>query len=164
MNIADNTVVSFHYTLKNTQGATLESSHEGDPLSYLHGSGNIIPGLENALAGRTQGDEFSVTVEPAEAYGEINQQLITRLPIKYLKSAGKLRAGTMAVVETQQGLRQVQVLKVGRFHADVDANHPLAGQALTFEVKVIEVREASAEEIAHGHVHGPGGHHHGEEE
>ena len=163
MSIADNSVVSFHYRLKNASGEQLESSFEGEPLSYLHGAGNIIPGLEQELSGKTAGDEFSATIKPQDAYGELNEQLRHRLPIKYLQSAGQLTAGGMALIQTEQGVRQVKVLKIGRFHADVDANHPLAGETLTFDVQVLSVREASAEEITHGHVHGPGGHHHEEE-
>jgi len=163
MTINDNSVVSFHYRLKNGSGEQLESSFKGQPLSYLHGTGNIIPGLEQELAGKAAGDEFSVTIKPRDAYGERNEQLRQRLPIKYLQSAGPLTAGGMALIDTGQGVRQVKVLKVGRFHADVDANHPLAGETLTFDVEVLSVREASAEEISHGHVHGPGGHHHEEE-
>jgi len=163
MTINDNSIVSFHYRLKNGSGEQLESSFKGQPLSYLHGSGNIIPGLEQELAGKAAGDEFSITIKPQDAYGERNEQLRQRLPIKYLQSAGPLTAGGMALIDTGQGVRQVKVLKVGRFHADVDANHPLAGETLTFDVEVLSVREASAEEISHGHVHGPGGHHHEEE-
>ena len=161
MQVVKDTVVTFHYSLKLEDGNTLESSAGGEPLSYLHGSGNVIPGLEKGLEGKSAADEeFVVTVTPVEGYGEYNPQLQMRLPIKNLKSQGKLVANTMAVIETEEGPRQVMVIKVGRFHADVDANHPLSGQTLIFEINIEEVREATAEELEHGHVHGAGGHQH----
>jgi len=160
MNITKHSVVSFHYTLKNTQGQQLESSREGDALTYLHGSGNIIKGLEQAMEGKSQGDSFEVTVQPSEAYGERQPGNIQRVPTKHFRNAKALQPGQVLGLQTKQGPVQVTVLKVGRFNVDVDANHPLAGQTLTFDVEVTEVREASDEEKAHGHVHGPGGHHH----
>ncbi|MCF6264443.1 MAG: peptidylprolyl isomerase [Xanthomonadales bacterium] len=161
MQVAKDRVVTLHYRLKLEDGSTLESSEGKEPLVYLHGTGNIIAGLEKGLEGKTaEDDEVSITVTPAEAYGEYNPELQMRMPIKNLKSQGKLKANTMAVIETEEGPRQVMVIKVGRFHADVDANHPLSGQTLVFEVNIDSVREASAEEIEHGHVHGPGGHQH----
>ncbi|MCF6226064.1 MAG: peptidylprolyl isomerase [Xanthomonadales bacterium] len=161
MQVAKDRVVTLHYTLKLEDGSTLESSEGKEPLVYLHGMGNIIPGLEKGLEGKTaEDDEVSITVTPAEAYGEYNPELQMRMPIKNIKSQGKLKANTMAIIETEKGQRQVMVIKVGRFHADVDANHPLSGQTLVFEVNIDSVREASAEEIEHGHVHGPGGHQH----
>ncbi len=163
MSVAQDQVVSFHYELKNESGDLLESSRNGEPMAYLHGAGNIIPGLEKAMLGKGAGERFSATVAPEEAYGHRNDALVQRLPIKYLRAPGKLKAGGVALIQTREGMRQVQVIKVGRFHADVDANHPLAGQALTFDVEIVDIRAASAEEIAHGHAHGPGGHHHEEE-
>ncbi len=161
MQVAKDRVVTLHYTLKLEDGSTLESSEGKEPLVYLHGTGNIIPGLEKGLEGKTaEDDEVSITVTPAEAYGEYNPELQMRMPIKNIKSQGKLKANTMAIIETEEGQRQVMVIKVGRFHADVDANHPLSGQTLVFEVNIDSVREASTEEIEHGHVHGPGGHQH----
>jgi FKBP-type peptidyl-prolyl cis-trans isomerase SlyD len=155
--IKDKKVVSFHYTLTNREGEQVESSRDTQPMSYLHGAGNIIPGLENAMTGKTAGDEFQVTVEAAEAYGERNEAKVHRIPAKHFKNPNKLLPGQIVGLQTQQGPMQVTVVKVGRFNVDVDANHPLAGQALTFDVEVTEVRDASAEEIAHGHVHGAGG-------
>jgi len=155
--IQDKKVVSFHYTLTNPEGEQVESSRDTQPMSYLHGAGNIIPGLENAMTGKTAGDEFQVTVEAAEAYGERNEDKVHRIPAKHFKNPNKLLPGQIVGLQTQQGPMQVTVVKVGRFNVDVDANHPLAGQALTFDVEVTEVRDASAEEVAHGHVHGAGG-------
>ena len=158
MNIDNKKVVSFHYTLKNDQGEEIESSREQEnPMIYLHGAGNIIPGLEKAMEGKVAGDKFEVTVEPAEAYGERNEGAIQRVPAKHFGEGRRLKPGQSVVLNTQQGPRRVTVLKVGRFNIDVDANHPLAGQALTFNVEVTDVRDATEEEVSHGHVHGPGG-------
>jgi FKBP-type peptidyl-prolyl cis-trans isomerase SlyD len=160
MNISEHSVVSFHYTLKNAQGEQLESSREGDAMTYLHGAGNIIKGLEKAMQGKVVGDSFEVTVEPAEAYGERKTANIQRVAAKHFRNPKALKPGQVIGLQTQQGPVQVTVVKVGRFNVDVDANHPLAGQSLTFAVEITEVRAATDEEKAHGHVHGPGGHHH----
>jgi len=160
MNIENKKVVSFHYTLKNAQGEQIESSRDRDPMVYLHGLGSIIPGLEKAMAGKKAGDSFEVVVEPAEAYGERNESGIQRIPAKHFKHAERLEVGQPVILQTQQGQVQVTVVKVGRFNIDVDRNHPLAGQTLTFDVEVTDVREATAEELEHGHAHGPGGAHH----
>ena len=159
MTVKDDTVVSFHYTLTNAGGETLESSRDrGEAMTYLHGAGNIIPGLEGALAGREAGDTFTVTIPAAQAYGERREGNIQRLPLKRLGVASRqLRPGQVLNLTTSRGPAQVTVTKVGRFHVDVDANHPLAGQALTFDVEITAVRDASPEELEHGHVHGPGG-------
>lgn len=155
-----NMVVSFHYTLKNAEGEEMESSLEKDPMSYLHGAGNIIPGLEKAMEGHAVGDTFSVTVEPEDAYGIRNEKNVQRVPLKRLKGIGKVSAGQILNLQTKQGPVQVTVLKVGRFHVDVDGNHPLAGTQLTFDVEITDIRESSEEEGKHGHAHGPGGHQH----
>lgn len=153
-------VVSFHYTLKNSDDVQMESSREQDPMVYLHGANNIILGLEKAMEGREAGDEFVVTVEPEEAYGIRNEKNVQRVPLKRLKGVGKITPGQILNLQTNKGQVQVTVLKVGRFNVDVDGNHPLAGQQLTFEVEVVDIREATEEEIQHRHVHGPGGHQH----
>ena len=157
MKIEDQKVVTFHYTLKNAQGETMESSVERDPLSYLHGARAIIPGLEAAMAGREIGDEFEVTIEPEDAYGERNEGNIQRVPAKHFRDPKMLEAGQLVSIQTKNGPVQATVMKVGRFNVDVDTNHPLAGQTLTFEVEVTDVRDATEEEVSHGHVHGPGG-------
>ena len=157
MNIEDKKVVSFHYTLRDEHGEQLESSREGDPMTYLHGAGNIIPGLEKAMAGKVAGDQFEASVEPAEAYGERDENGVHRIPAKHFKQAGRLEPGQMVVLQTRQGPRQVKVVKVGRFNVDIDTNHPMAGLSLTFDVEVTDVRDPTAEEVSHGHVHGPGG-------
>jgi FKBP-type peptidyl-prolyl cis-trans isomerase SlyD len=165
MKIEDKKVVSFHYTLTSEEGETLDSSRErGEPMLYLHGANNIIPGLEKALAGHEAGDTFEVTVPPEEAYGERREANVQRLALKKLGlQAKKLQPGMILNLQTQQGPAQVTVLKVGRFNVDVDANHPLSGQPLNFDVEIVAVRDASDEEAEHGHAHGPGGHEHDNE-
>ena len=153
-------VVTFHYTLKNAEGEQMETSRDKQPMSYLHGANNIIKGLEKAMEGRAVNDEFSVTVEPEEAYGVRNEGNVQRVPLKRLKGIGKISPGQILNLQTNQGPVQVTVLRVGRFNIDVDANHPLAGKALTFDIEITDIRDASEEELEHRHVHGPGGHHH----
>jgi FKBP-type peptidyl-prolyl cis-trans isomerase SlyD len=160
MQIAANAVASFHYVLKDDAGAELESSAGSDPMTYLHGHGSLLPGLESALAGKTAGDAFTVTLAPADAFGELKADSEQRVPISHLKGASKWQPGMQAVIHTQHGHQQVTVVKVGHTMATVDTNHPMAGKTLIFDVEVVEVREASPEELSHGHAHGPGGHHH----
>ena len=155
-----NKVVTFHYTLKDVSGEEIESSVEAEPMTYLHGSNNIIIGLEKAMQEREAGDKFEVTIAPEEAYGVRQEANVQRIPLKKLKGIGKIMPGQVLNLQTKDGPVQVTVLKMGRFNVDVDANHPLAGETLTFDIEVTEVRDASEEEIEHGHVHGPGGHEH----
>jgi FKBP-type peptidyl-prolyl cis-trans isomerase SlyD len=160
MTVSKDKVVTFHYTLKNADGEEMESSAGRDPMSYLHGANNIIVGLEKAMEGRSIEDKFSATIEPEEAYGVRAGDNIQRVPLKRLKGLGKIAVGQVLNLQTDRGPVQVTVMKVGRFNVDVDANHPLAGETLTFEVERADIRDASEEEKEHGHVHGPGGHHH----
>lgn len=160
MQIGPETVVTFHYTLRDESGAELETSRGGQPATYLHGTNNIIPGLEKAMTGRASGDVFNATVSPADGYGEKNPDRVQRVPVKHLTYRGKLSPGDVVQLSTTDGMRAVTVVKAGRHTADIDTNHPLAGQTLVFDIEVIETRPANAEELAHGHVHGPGGHHH----
>jgi len=159
MSIVRDSVVRFHYRLSNEDGVEIENSHENEPVTYLHGQGSILPALEQLLEGRGPGDTFSALLCAADAYGERDETAVMRIPLKNLVHRGKLEPGMIAGVQTNHGMRQVRVLKVGKFNADVDANHPLAGQALGFAIEVLDVREATEEEISHGHVHGDGGHH-----
>jgi len=160
MRIAADTVVQIHYRLCGADGAEIENSRGGEPLAYLHGHGNLLPALEEQLEGREAGASFAATLSAGQAYGERREDAVQRIPLKHLVFDGRLRPGMVAGVRTEHGMRQVTVLKIGKFNADVDANHPLAGQALSFEIEVLEVRAASEEELAHGHAHGAGGHHH----
>lgn len=161
MQVAENTVVSIHYTLTNNAGETLDSSVErGEPLAYLHGHGNIIPGLENALLGKAAGDKMDVTVAPEEGYGERHDQLIQQVPRTAFEGVDTLEPGMQFQAETGMGPRLFTITEVGGEEVTVDGNHPLAGETLNFAVEITDVREASAEELEHGHVHGPGGHEH----
>tara|TARA_R110002110_G_scaffold415561_1_gene650707 strand:+ start:1660 stop:2142 length:483 start_codon:yes stop_codon:yes gene_type:complete len=160
LNIANNTVVNFHYTLRGEDGTELETSRGSEPSAYLYGANNIISGLESAMADKSAGDVFSVTLAPEDAYGLRNPQKVQRVPVKHLSFKGKLRAGAVVQLNTQDGMRPVTVTKVGRHSADIDTNHPLAGQSLTFDIEIVDVRAATQDEISHGHAHGPGGHHH----
>jgi len=157
MKIEDKKIVSFHYTLSNAAGEQMESSRERDPMSYLHGSHNIIPGLEKAMAGKAAGDSFEITVEPADAYGERDDNQVQRISAKHFRQSARLEPGQLVTLQTKQGPIQATVVKVGRFNVDVDTNHPLAGQSLTFDVEVTDVRDATEEELSHGHAHGKGG-------
>lgn len=160
MQIAKDAVVVFHYKLTEQGGAFFEDSRGDEPVAYLFGHDNILSGLEAAMAGKVAGDTVTVTLTPEQAYGVINPQLQQRIAIKRLKFNGKLKAGDIAWVETTEGPRQVTVIKPGKFMADVDTNHPLAGKVLTFDIEIVSVRAATEEELAHGHAHGEGGHHH----
>ena len=160
MPIGPETVVTFHYTLRNESDTELETSRGGDPAAYLHGSSNIIPGLETAMSGHESGDIFSATVTPEEGYGLREPDKVQRVPMKHLSFKGKLRPGATVQLNTKEGMRAVTVVKAGRHTADIDTNHPLAGQTLVFDIEVMETRSATAEELTHGHAHGPGGHHH----
>lgn len=160
MPITTNMVAQFHYTLKDDQGTELECSASGHPMTYLHGINSLLPGLEQALEGRNSGDRFTVTLTPDQAFGELQPDSEMRVPLSQLKGAKKWEPGMQAVIQTPQGHQQVTVVKVGHTMVTVDTNHPMAGKTLIFDIEVVEVREASAEELAHGHVHGPGGHHH----
>ncbi len=160
MQVEKNCVVNFHYRLTNEPGDLIEDSHTHEPMTYLHGHGNIIPGLEREIAGHIAGDQFSVTIAPADAYGLRRADAVQRIPMKSVMTRGKLTPGMMVAVNTEHGPRHVQVIKPGKFTVDVDTNHPLAGVTLTFAVEIIDVRTATEEERAHGHAHGAGGHHH----
>lgn len=153
-------VVSFHYRLSEAGAGEIEQSEPDQPLVYLHGHDGIISGLEAAMAGRETGDKFSVTIAPEQAYGARRDDAIQRVQRKYIAGKAKLRPGMVVSVGTDKGPRQVVVVKAGKFVVDVDTNHPLAGKTLTFDVEISDIREASSEELAHGHAHGPGGHHH----
>lgn len=160
MQVETNRVVRFHYTLTAADGALIESSRGGTPMAALWGVGGLIPGVERALAGRSAGDAVEVQVPPADGYGERQPELVQRVPKKHFRDAARLKPGMVTELGTQHGPRAVTVLKVGMSVVDVDGNHPLAGQTLNFAIEVVDVREATAEEIAHGHVHGEGGVHH----
>ena len=160
MNISENCVAAFHYTLTDSSGKVLDSSEGQEPLAYLHGAGNIIPGLENALLGKTVGDKLNVSVPASEAYGERDESMIQELPSNMFSGIDNIEVGMEFHAETEHGLQVVTVTKVEGDQVTIDGNHPLAGVDLNFDVEITEVRAASEEELDHGHVHGAGGHHH----
>lgn len=161
MQIADNAVVAIDYTLRNDEGEVLDSSEGAQPLVYLHGAGNIIPGLEQALVGKQTGDELKASIEPEDAYGEYSVELVATLNRSMFEGVDELQVGMQFHASAPDGGMQVVTIRdLDGDQVTVDGNHPLAGQRLNFEVKVVGVRAASDEEVAHGHVHGEGGHHH----
>jgi FKBP-type peptidyl-prolyl cis-trans isomerase SlyD len=160
--------VAFHYKLcevnkEGEKGPWLEQSRGDQPLWYLHGHANVISGLENAMTGKQVGDKIAITLPPEQAYGERQSNSLQRVPIKHLhltSAQKKLASGMVVGVQTSQGVISALVVKAGRFNVDIDTNHPFAGRTLHYEVEIVEVRPATAEEIAHRHVHAPGMHHH----
>ncbi|MDK2779135.1 MAG: peptidylprolyl isomerase [Pseudomonadota bacterium] len=160
MKIARDTVVLLHYRLSDGEQNFIESTAEGGPIAYLHGHNNMIAGFEQAMEGHSAGEQFTINLSAEQAYGQRRDNAVTRVPVKHLQGSRQWKKGMVAWVETEQGSRQVTIVKMGRFMADVDTNHPLAGKTLCFEVDIQDVRPASAEEIAHGHAHGTGGHQH----
>jgi FKBP-type peptidyl-prolyl cis-trans isomerase SlyD len=160
MQIAKDLVASIEYTLTDDAGNVIDSSVGGEPLAYLHGAGNIIPGLENALEGKTVGDSLKVTIAPQDGYGEKNEGMVQVVPKDMFQGVDTIEVGMQFHAQTEHGMQVITVAAVDGNNITVDGNHPLAGQTLNFDVKVIEVRAASPEELDHGHVHGAGGHHH----
>ncbi len=160
MSISKDQVISIHYTLRDDAGEILDRSAAGEPLAYLHGHGQLIPGLERELTGRNAGDRLQVQIAAADAYGDYDRALVQRVPRRALKGIGDVRVGMRLQAQTSAGQRAVTVTQLSGDMVTLDGNHPLAGKNLHFEVEVAEVRPATEEELAHGHVHGPGGHHH----
>jgi FKBP-type peptidyl-prolyl cis-trans isomerase SlyD len=162
MKVADKHVVQFHYDLKDAQGEQLETSNGHDPIAYLHGKGGIIAGLADAMADQEKGDKLTVTLEPKDAYGEMRDDAEQRIPVKHLQGPAntKWKKGMAATVQTEQGQRQVTIVKMGKFMVTIDTNHPWAGMTLTFDIEIVDIRPATQEEVTHGHAHGVGGHQH----
>lgn len=160
MTIAKDKVVSIDYTLTGDQGNVIDTSQGKEPLAYLHGAGNIIPGLETALEGKNQGDQVKVSIAPDDAYGPKDDRLIQQVPRTAFQGVEQVQAGMQFQANTQQGPRLITVVDVQGDQVTIDANHPLAGQTLHFDVNVVGIREATDDEKTHGHAHGAGGHHH----
>ncbi|MDH3760126.1 MAG: peptidylprolyl isomerase [Gammaproteobacteria bacterium] len=161
MTIAQHKVVTIHYKVMDVDSEeVIDSSENSDPMTYLHGARNIIPGLEQALEGKSVGDEVEVTVQPAEAYGEHSEDRVQQVPIEAFQEMEKIEPGMAVTAQTDEGQISLIVTEVDETTVTVDANHPLAGKQLKFEVRIEAVRDASEEEMAHGHVHGPDGHEH----
>ncbi len=154
MKIAESSVVSIHYTLTNEEGEKLDSSEGGEPLAYLHGSNGLIPGLERELEGRVAGDQFQATIQPGDAYGEVNPGLIQEVPLDALAGIEEVRVGMQLQSQSPDGATQILTVDaVGDETATLNANHALAGVVLHFDVEVAEVRDATPEELEHGHAH-----------
>jgi FKBP-type peptidyl-prolyl cis-trans isomerase SlyD len=161
MQIEKDKVVSMDYTLTGPAGNVIDSSQGGQPLVYMQGAGNIIPGLERELEGKSAGDQIKVTIPADQAYGERDDRMVQAVPREMFKGVQEIRAGMQFQAQTPDGqARLVTVTKVEPSQVTVDAIHPLAGMPLTFDVTVVDVRDATAEEKQHGHAHGPGGQHH----
>jgi FKBP-type peptidyl-prolyl cis-trans isomerase SlyD len=160
MVIGERAVVSFEYTLKGDDGEVIDTSEGGEPLTYLHGTGSIIPGLESALGGRVVGDALQVVVAAKEGYGERDDDLVTEATRSQFPKGATLAVGTQFEASGPDGRQVVTISSIDGDRVLLDANHPLAGKTLHFDVKIVEVRAATAEELRHGHVHGPGGEHH----
>ena len=160
MEITADRVVTIHYTLKDDKGAILDTSAGGEPLAYIQGHGNLVAGLEKALEGKADGNFLSVAVDPAEGYGVRDESLIQRVPKRSLQGAGEIKKGMQFQARTEDGMRLFTVSAIVGDMVTLDGNHPLADHTLHFDVQVVGVREATAEELDHGHVHGAGGHHH----
>jgi FKBP-type peptidyl-prolyl cis-trans isomerase SlyD len=153
-------VVTIHYTLKDDNGAVLDSSAGGEPLAYIQGHGNLVSGLEKALEGKQDGDTLAVSVAPADGYGIRDEALIQRVPKRSLQGSGQIKKGMQFQARTDGGMRTFTVTAVIGDMVTLDGNHPLADQTLHFDIEIVGVREATTEELEHGHVHGAGGHHH----
>jgi len=160
MKIEKNKVVSIDYKLSGNDGQVIDSSEAGQPLAYLHGNGNIISGLEEALEGKTTGEAVKVTIPPEKGYGVREQGKVVEVNKDKLKGTDEIKPGMQFQAQTPEGPQVFTVAGISESSVTLDANHPLAGATLNFDVTVREVREATADEMAHGHVHGPGGHHH----
>lgn len=165
MQIDKNSVVSFHYAVATTEGEKVDQSEKGEPLVYLHGHGQIVPGLEAVMLGKAAGAKFSATVAAKDAYGDHDKELDLQVPLDVFPPnvRPQIQPGFRFRAEhpTLQGNEVTFVVhQIDAEHAFVSGNHPLAGKDLKFDIEVVEVRTATADELSHGHAHGPGGHHH----
>lgn len=160
MQISPDKVVTIHYTLTDDDGDVIDSSAGGEPLPYLAGAGNIIPGLESALEGKCIGDKLEVRIAPADGYGEYHEQMVEQVPRAAFEGIEDIQVGMHFQAQSDQGPVSVVVTEVTEESVTVDGNHPLAGKNLNFAVEVTDIRDATEEELAHGHVHGADGHHH----
>ncbi|GAD80601.1 peptidylprolyl isomerase [Vibrio ezurae] len=158
MKIDNNSVVSLAYQVKLEEGVVVDQAGVDAPLDYLHGHNNLVVGLEKALSGRAVGDKFSVTVSPEEAYGEHSDAMVQRVPANVFQGVDEIEVGMRFMADTDQGQIPVEITEVDGDEVVVDGNHMLAGQTLTFDVEVVAIREATEEEIAHGHIHREGAH------
>lgn len=159
MQITERTIAAFHYTLTNDQNEVLDSSREREPMTYLHGANSIVAGLEQEMEGKQAGDKFQVDVAPEDGYGERVDALVQSVPRSAFEGIDNVEPGMRFRAETQQGPVTVTVTEVAEEEVTVDGNHPLAGEKLHFDIEVVSVREATDEEVEHGHAHGADGEH-----
>ena len=160
MQISRNTVVTLDYTLTDNDGEVIDSSKGSEPLAYIHGLGHIIPGLENALAGKNIGDSFKVQIAPTDGYGERDEELVQSVARQMFEGVDELEIGMQFRARRGEDVQVFTVAEIEEDTVTIDGNHPLAGVMLNFDVTVVGVREATAEELSHGHAHGPEGHGH----
>lgn len=160
MQVAKHKVISIEYTLTDPQGTELDSSRGGSPFVYIHGIGNIIPGLEAALEGKAQGEQINAVIPPENAYGVRDESLVQQLDRSQFDTEDDIQVGMQFHAMSEAGPRVVTVVSVEVDKVTIDGNHPLAGMTLHFDVTVKEIRDATGEELSHGHVHGPDDHHH----
>ena len=160
MFIEKDRVALIHYTLTDDSGQVIDSSAGGDPLAYIHGNGNLVPGLESALDGKAAGEKLIVKVAPADGYGVRDEQLVQRVPKRSLGGVGEIKKGMQFQAQVGGGIRVFTVVAGVGDMITLDGNHALADKNLNFQIEIVEVRAASQEELDHGHVHGAGGHHH----
>ncbi len=160
MKIETNKVVTIDYTLKNAGQEIIDTTEGDEPLAYLHGMGNLVPGLEKALEGKAAGDSLQVVIPPAEGYGERDEAKVGKAPLSEFAEVGEVTPGMQFEAEGPDGSDMVTVISVEGDTITLDANHPLAGETLHFDVTVRTIRDATDEELEHGHAHGPEGHGH----
>lgn len=161
MQVENNKVVSFHYQLSETGGALIEQTSPEQPAIYLHGHQNILPAMEEAFTDKKAGESFQIQLPAAKAYGEKKPDQQQRVPMKHLvQGKQRLKVGQVVQVNTADGQYDARIIKVGKFNVDIDSNHPLAGMDLTFDIEIVDLRDATDEEKTHRHAHGPGGHQH----
>jgi FKBP-type peptidyl-prolyl cis-trans isomerase SlyD len=159
MQIGTKKVVSIEYTLKDDKGEVVDTSEGREPLTYMHGIGNLVQGLEDALEGKAEGDAIDVTLTPEQGYGRRDEKLVRKIPTRKLSDKNP-KPGNRYRAQMDDGMRVVLVTGISGDYATIDGNHPLSDKTLHFAVKVVKIRDATEEELTHGHVHGEGGHHH----
>ena len=160
MQIAKHKVALLEYTLTDAAGEVMDTSEGGEPMAYIQGIGNLISGLEEELEGKSAGDELNATIPPEKGYGVRDDSLVQVLEKSVFQGVDELQVGMQFQAQSDNGTQMIWITEISGDEVTVDANHPLAGETLTFDLKVVEVRDATEEELDHGHVHGPGGHHH----
>jgi FKBP-type peptidyl-prolyl cis-trans isomerase SlyD len=160
MQIANDSAVFMHYTLKNSAGDVIDSSVGQEPLAYIHGRGDIVVGLEKALTGRSAGDKFEVSIPPSEGYGVHRADRVQAVPREAFDPGAEIKPGMRFQAQSEGGAMVVTVIDVSDTEVTIDGNHPLAGEMLNFAIDIVNVRAATEEELSHGHIHGAGGHHH----